>query len=244
MDKYLNKSYLVSGGYSITVIKYRQYNDVDIQFEDGYIKTVSMKEVLSGQIKNPNYPSVCNKGFIGFGDFYPTKDGITTKCYSTWSRMFTRCYNEKYHIKRPTYRDVTVCEEWYNFQNFAKWFETNYIEGFPLDKDILVKGNKIYSPETCCFVPSEINSLVIKSNSKRGECPIGVNKKGNKFQARVKIGKRESLDLGLFNTKEEAFQVYKKAKEDYIKKVAKKWKHLITPQTYQALINYEVEITD
>ena len=133
--------------------------------------------------------------------------------------------------------------EWHNFQVFAKWFDENYKEGFVLDKDILLKGNKIYSPDTCVFVPREINGIFTLRQNKRGDYPIGVLKNGNKFQANiVRYNKREYL--GTFNTPEEAFQVYKVAKEDYIRHVANKWKNQITEECYQALLNYKIEITD
>jgi len=120
---------------------------------------------------------------------------------------------------------------------------SNYERDFHLDKDILVKGNKVYSPETCCFVPVEINILLIKNNSKRGNLPIGVSKNGNKFQATISKGViREHL--GTFEISEEAFEAYKIAKEVYIKELADKWRGQITEQTYQALINYKVKIND
>lgn len=70
-----------------------------------------------------------------------------------WYGMFTRCYNPNYHAVEPTYKDACVCEEWWTASNFKKWFDENYVEGYQLDKDILVKGNKVYGPNTCCFVP-------------------------------------------------------------------------------------------
>ena len=80
--------------------------------------------------------------------------------YDTWVGMIRRCYSEKSLIKRPTYKDVTICEEWYNFQNFAKWFENNYVEGLHLDKDLLSKEKKIYSPKSCCFITLQNNSKI------------------------------------------------------------------------------------
>ena len=157
--------------------------------------------------------------------------------------MIFRCHSDK--CKSNSYKDVTVCEEWHNFQTFAKWFEDNWkshMEGWALEKDILVKGNKIYSPDTCCFVPSEINNLFITNKYKRGDYPIGVRKKVNGFKAR--IYKDKEIHLGYFNTPEEAFQAYKVAKEEYIKEIADKWKDKIDPRVYQAMYNYKVEITD
>ena len=118
-------------------------------------------------------------------------------------------------------------------------------EGWHLDKDILIKGNKIYSPKTCCFVPREINNLLISRRNGRGDLPIGVtkDKKLEKFIAQVSINKKQ-VRLGTFGTPEEAFQAYKTAKENYIKQKAEEWKGLIDPRVYQAMYEYQVEITD
>lgn len=157
--------------------------------------------------------------------------------------MLSRCYDKKYQEKQPAYIGCYVDNYLLGFQNFAKWFEENYNEGFHLDKDILVKGNKVYSPQTCCFVPQEINKLFTKSTKLRGNLPIGVSKLGSRFVAQVNInGKR--IHLGCFTTPEEAFQAYKTAKEKQIKEVADKWKDLIDLKVYQAMYNYKVEIND
>jgi hypothetical protein len=162
--------------------------------------------------------------------------------------MIERCYSEKEKLKFPSYENVSVCEEWHNFSNYTKWYEENYnpeyMQSWHLDKDILVKGNKIYSPETCRLVPPAINGLFLKKNLNRGNCPIGVsfNIKDNKYRACIMKDKR--ITLGRFKTPEEAFQAYKTAKEQYIKEVADKWKDLIDIKVYEAMYNYKVEITD
>jgi hypothetical protein len=178
-----------------------------------------------------------------------TINGKSTPHYSRWRDMKTRCYNEKAQKRDVVYQNVIVCDEWHDFQVFAEWFEQNYnpetMKGWQLDKDILVKNNKIYSPDRCCFVPKEINVLFTKRKSKRGDFPIGVtyHSRDLKFMARIiKYGK--VYHLGYFDTAQKAFQVYKVAKEDYIKEVAEKWKDKITLNVYNALINYKVEITD
>ena len=159
--------------------------------------------------------------------------------------MLERCYSKKKHKKRPTYVESYVDNRWHNFKTFAEWSECNWKhwmdETWHLDKDILIKGNKIYSPETCCFVPRTINTLFTKSEAKRGDYPIGVSKEKNyrKFKATFK-----KTTLGRYTTAEEAFQAYKDAKEKYIKEVADKWKGLISDKVYQAMYNYQVEITD
>ena len=233
-------------GYIITIISYTNNVNISIKFEDNtgtILDSVAYKEFKNGHIKNPNHPSICSVGFYGKGAYKAKINGKHTASYLVWRMMILRCYSEKEFLKRPTYKEVTVCEEWQNFQNFAQWFENNYIEGFELDKDILFKGNKIYSPETCCFVPSEINNLFIKSNTIRGKLPIGVRKNYKKYAMAIsKYGK--CFTMSNHNTPEEAFQAYKTEKEQYIKEVADKWKGLVAPKVYEALYNYQVEITD
>jgi hypothetical protein len=184
-------------------------------------------------------------GYIGEGKYLVSIKRKHTKIYITWRGLLERCYSESYHIKKPTYKDCSVHPDWHNFQVFAEWFEKNYVEGFELDKDILIKGNKIYSPETCCFIPPEVNTLFTKSNKARGEYPIGVSfvKSIKKFISQLSIENRQ-INLGYFDTPEEAFYAYKIGKEDYIKLVGDKYKSRITEACYQALTKYKVEITD
>jgi len=119
------------------------------------------------------------------------------------------------------------------------------LSGWALDKDILQKGNKLYSKDTCCFVPQEVNSLLIKRDNSRGEYPVGVcfRKATGKFMAQLTVNGKQKT-LGYFTTPEEAFQVYKAAKEAQIKAVADKWKYLLDERVFQALLAYEVNIDD
>ena len=91
-------------------------------------------------------------GFNSGGEFRPSVGGNHTKPYATWKSMLMRCYSDKYHLKSPSYIGCSVCDEWLDFQVFAKWFSVNYEDGKQLDKDIKIEGNKIYSPDTCLFV--------------------------------------------------------------------------------------------
>jgi hypothetical protein len=194
-------------------------------------------------MKDKTNPSVYGIGYIGIGTYKRHIGTKGTKEYKTWQGMLERCYSDKLQAKYPTYQGCSVDKRWHNFQVFAKWFENNYVGGWELDKDILIKGNKIYSPETCCFVPHEVNILFIKRDKLRGNLPIGVIKKGDKFASRLSIKSIKEY-LGTFNTSEEAFQAYKIAKELRIKELANKYKDQITEACYQALINYKIEITD
>ena len=121
-----------------------------------------------------------------------------------------------------------------------------------LDKDILCKGNKIYSPETCIFVPNNINILFVKRDKMRGEYPIGVNYHKQHKKLYVSCGiinkdnKHKQKFLGLFPLDKpfQAFYTYKQFKENYIKQVADEYRDLIPQKLYEAMYSYEVEIND
>ena len=248
-DERLNKVGYNNNGERMIIIRYGNSNDIDVQFDDATIvEHKQYNDFKKRRIKNPMTPTVCGVGFIGIGRFKSVdENGKHTKCYDTWSSMYTRCYNPKFQEKYPTYENCTVCEEWNNYQMYGKWFEENYYEveneKMALDKDILKKGNKVYSPDTCVFVPQSINKLFVKSNKIRGDYPIGVYKYKDKFQAHLNKGNK-LINLGYFNTPEEAFLAYKEAKEQYIKEVAEEYKDKIPYRLYEALMNYEVEIDD
>jgi len=175
-------------------------------------------------------------------------DGKDIREYKLWTSMLQRCFDEKYKQNQPTYKDVTCSKDWFSMTKFIEdvsQMKGFGLEGWQLDKDIIQKGNKLYSKDTCCFVPLEVNILLTKRDKSRGEYPIGVcfDKTMGKFMAKLRInGKRKFL--GRFTTPEEAFQVYKLAKEAHIKVVAQKWKHLIEERVFQALMTYEVNIDD
>ena len=235
-------------GSKMEIVNYRNANDIDVYFEE-YDCIVENKQYKNFKIGNIRCPYNRNKynGFLGEGKYNTKENGKKTKCYQTWFNMLIRCYDEEYKNKKTTYKDATVCEEWHNFQNFAKWYEENYYgvkdEEMQLDKDILCKGNKIYSPETCIYVPERINILFVKSLTNKGDYPIGVVKNGKKYNWQLSKKDRRIRGYG-FNTPEEAFYGYKQAKEQYIKEVAEEYKDKIPQKLYEAMYKYEVEITD
>ena len=238
-----------NNGEKMIIVRCGDAKDISVQFDDGTIvEHRTYDEFKTGRIKNPFFPIVYGVGFIGVGKFKTCdKNGKKTKCYMTWLNMLMRCYDPKRQEKYPTYKGCTVCEEWWNFQNFAEWYYSHYYEieneKMNLDKDILHKGNKVYSPNNCVFVPQFINTLFVKCDKVRGDCPIGVRKKGNKFEAQLSRGNGME-HLGYYTTPIEAFQAYKKAKEQYIKEVAEEYKDKIPQKLYDAMMNYEVEIDD
>ena len=181
----------------------------------------------------------------GINDVYLSADNLYV--YQRWTRLLRRCYDPKYTNRFPTYQQCSVCDEWLVFSNFKAWFDDNYIEGYEIDKDIIGGNSKVYSPETCCFVPQEINKLLIKADSRRGQYPIGVSyhKKKNKYRVCL-AHKSKILHIGYFNTVEEAFNAYKADKEAYIKAIAKEYyvQGKISKQVFEALLNYKVKISD
>jgi hypothetical protein len=177
-------------------------------------------------------------GFIGVGNYKSRNRSNHTKEYDTWCAMLQRCYDDKLHLRHPSYKECEVIQEWHNFQNFAKWFGENYIETYQLDKDLLVKDNKVYSPKTCCFVPQEINLALIKPMNKR-ELPLGVYKHHNRFVTHIKVGKISTYK-GIFSTIIEAVQCYKREKEQQLIDLAIRYKNTISSDTYTALLNYKI----
>lgn len=244
-------------GSKMIISEYRNTRNINVYFEEynWTAKSVQYGDFKNGNIKCPYEPRVFGVGYIGEGKYKVSKNGKNTKCYTAWISMLNRCYDEKLHKKRPTYIDSEVCNEWLCFQNFAEWYYNNHyeIEGqrMCLDKDILYKGNKMYSPENCVFVPNNINVLFTKSDKARGEYPIGVvyHKQHKKFMAQCNVYDNERKikrikHLGYYETLEKAFKVYKEFKESYIKQIADCYKDRIPEKLYDAMYKYEVEITD
>ena len=146
----------------------------------------------------------------------PTINNVQVECpfYRRWRSMITRCYSAKYQKRQPTYKGCTVCDEWLTFSNFKSWMETQDWEGKCLDKDLLVYQNKVYSPETCCFVNKEINNFITLHSNKRGDFPLGVyyNSNKNKIVGQCANGDGISEYLGYYETPEEAHKAWQKAK--------------------------------
>ncbi len=221
--------------------------NISVKIDDKYIlKNIRYDHFKDKSIINPYHASVYGVGYMGQGKYKSKINGKTTQAYQTWQHMLERGYSDQLKNKQPTYKDVTVCEEWKCFQDFAKWHEETWkphMRKWHLDKDIIKKGNKVYSPETCDFVSNDINVLFSKRQNYRGEYPIGVFKQLHRYYAKIsKFGKQ--VRLGGYATKEEAFEAYRIAKEEYNKEVAEIWKSLISPRIYNAMYNYNVEITD
>ena len=235
-------------GCLMKIIEYRKSNDITVEFQDEHkYKTNSRYDRFkSGNIKNIYAPFLKCSCNVCLGNTTSKIDKKNKKSYDVWNSMIQRCYLTTYQKRQPTYIGCSVCDEWLCFENFEKWFNENYYE-IPnervcLDKDILVKGNKIYSPSTCIFVPQNINTLFTKCNVNRGKYPIGVQL--TKTKSKPYRAEMRGHYIGHFETTEEAFQAYKKVKEQHIKEIANEYKDKIPQKLYEALYAYKVEITD
>lgn len=225
--------------YSLVVYKNTK-TPVEIICPDGHHFWQSPATHLKGSGCRYCYDKVRKKLIYGVGvnDLENTKG---TRLYKEWCGILVRCFSPSYRKQFKSYEGVTVCEEWLTLSNFKKWFDENYIEGYSLDKDILKSNNRIYSPETCCFVPQKINMLVVP----HGKGKHGTTKSEKGFIARISKN-REVIKIGEFATLYEANQAYKQEKESYVKEVATDYYNRgeISERVYNALMNWKIEIKD
>lgn len=245
-------------GCPMKVVDYVDCRNVIIEFQDNYRECVkcTWANFENGKVKNHYAPYVCGVGMEGVK--YPvTINGQRTKEYTSWSAMITRCYTQTFsngenHYRR--YENVEVCDEWFLYENYYEWLhnQENFdkwilLDNGVVDKDILVKGNKVYSPNTCCLVPENVNALFLKADRVRWKYPIGVTYKTRDkvFEVQCRLNGKETY-LGRRATPEQGFLLYKEYKESYIKQVAQEeyTKGNITKRCYDAMMNYQVEITD
>lgn len=242
-------------GSKMIIKKYRKATDIDVYFPEynWAFKHGTYQSFKKGLIKCPYEPRVYNVGYIGEGKYKVSENGKNTDKYGIWHSMLRRCYDPKYQENKPTYKGCKVEDYLLNFQHMAEWINENYYEVpgevMCLDKDILCKGNKVYSRETCIFVPERINLLFVKRGNDRGKEPIGVSDlpSGN-YRVDCNNGYGKSVYLGVYSTEEEAFNIYKEYKEKVIKEVIDLYEGKIPEPHYsrlrEAMYNYEVDIDD
>ena len=232
------------GGTDCIVLEYKGCRDVTVQFLDknGYITKTHLKTLRSGGVKNPFDRTIYGIGYIGVGKHKPSLNGKDTKVYKLWASVICRTYHEYSLTKYPTYRDVEICDEWLSFQNFADWCLGNefFNLGYCLDKDILSNGDKIYSAETCCFIPYEINTLFLDNSYNKGSLPTGATERDGRYRVRVSKGGSGKY-IGTYDTPEEALKIYARFKESYVKDVARKWEGKIDDKVFQKLMVWKVK---
>lgn len=268
MGKYLNESVpakervgqvgVNKDGDKMEIIDYNSYEDVIVEFLDGNGCVVHTQYInfLKGYVKNYNRVVYGNHGYLGQGPYsseHRDENGkrILHNEYKIWAGMHKRA--ENFDGKHPSYKDVTVCKEWYNFQNFAKWYnEHKYAledDFLCLDKDILYPESRIYSPKTCCLIPNSINEIFKDfSNYKNDGLPIGVTRRTDSKSVRYRARTTSINEFGdvvyvnkTFTNVPDAYLFYKENKEKYVKFIAEKYKDVIDVNIYLKLIDFEVK---
>lgn len=235
----------------IRIIEYYNANNIIVEFCESHNRiSVYYAAIKNGNIKdrepvNPAY-KIYGVGVIGYG-LYTSK--TCPAIYRKWRLMLERCYDTNGRAKNPAYNDCAVCAEWHNFQNFAKWFLAEKIPlDYELDKDIVNKNSRLYSPQTCLLIPKEINRTFHYQRSARGSNPIGVHEVSKDkyplpYVAAVGINGHCTY-IGNYLTKEQAFEAYRNKKRQVINEMAEKYKDVISDRAYRSLLNYRIDIND
>lgn len=230
-----------------TVIEANGCNDVLVRFNlTGAVVRVFSSQIKTGCIKDLMCPIKFGVGFIGVGDHKSEINGKPCKAYSVWSGMMSRCYNENNKCyDRYGRRGVKVADEWHNYQNFAEWCLTQVNfnrEDFQIDKDLKNKGSLIYSIDNCEFIPKKLNILLTGTSHKKDGLPVGVQRYHSGFSVQASIGGDKYNKYG-FKCENEAFNHYKKVKEDYIKEQANHYFELgdISKCIFNSLMNWSID---
>lgn len=143
--------------------------------------------------------------------------------YAAWLGMLERAYSVSYQEKYPTYKRVTVGTEWLLFSNFYKWYKSNYVEGWHLDKDLKEVGNLCYRESTCLYIPPDLNLLSFSQDRVEGQLSKGVYLyKGTECYTASCAGNY----LGRFKSEAEASAAYKTEKNRSIVAAAIRYPHL------------------
>lgn len=251
--------YVLNCGWKCKVKEYVNALNVVIEFDDRSTQIAPFANIKNGGVKPLNYPSVYGIGFFGIGRFIPRsykpKDDqivVDQKIYRHWVKLLDRVYNleNKHSSSNKTYKGCTIDPDWHNFQNFCEWTLTQKYwneKDAHLDKDLLVKGNKHYSPSTCCYIPSKINLFISGCKISEKGLPRGVNyikprTKGSKqgYIARCYF-KSDREYLGYYDDKDQASIVYNARKKEVAMSLIAEYTDVISEPASKAFHRYLID---
>jgi hypothetical protein len=221
------------------IIEYTNTASAIIEFQDEhkYTTNTTYQNFKIGKIANPYDKTVFGIGCLGVGGYMAKVNNKLTDEYNSWKNLLARCYSDKYRYLHKTYEDCYMCDDWLNFQNHAAWYYENWYdvgEGrMHIDKDILIKGNKLYSPETCLIVPQRVN-MMFMTKGRKDDLPTGITKNTSGTYVSCYNGKR----YGTFKTLEEAVKEHDKQKRIHIKKVVEEYGNKLPPQIQEILLKW------
>ena len=232
-------------GTPMRIVDFTRHDDVTIEFLDlhNMKKKTTYSNFKNGGIKNPYDRTIRGIGYLGEGEYMTNQSLHERRAFGIWCGMIDRVYNEEKRSKYETYSDCIICDEWQNYQIFREWYDKEFYqvgtERMHIDKDILYKNNRVYSPQTCLLVPQRINMLFMHKPNKYN-LPNGIKPTcGGKYEARY-----NHKYLGVFNTVEEAAIAHDKEKKKAVIEIANEYKYKIPDKVYQALINWIPDYID
>lgn len=225
-------------GTEMKIVRYNNSADITVEFQDEHRYQVNITYCnFTRGVFNPYDKVICGVGCTGVGEYRMFIDGthIHTDEYVSWYNMICRCYKDK---RATAYKDCEVCSEWLNFQNYAEWYSDNFYdigEGrMHIDKDILIEGNRVYSPDTCIFVPQRINMIFMKKNRNTdSDLPTGINRCVNGFRSTY-----NGKSLGVSKTLEEAIDKYNIQKRLHIKQQVEEYRERMPPRICDILLSW------
>jgi len=239
----------------MTAADYNNSRDMFAVFDNGERTHTTWQNFMNGHVRNAFTPSVMGLGYLGKGNYPTIKNGQADKVYALWLNMLTRTYNSKFHKFNPRYEDCEIDPVWLNYSTFYEDVQRMcphfYDEDvqYELDKDLLHKGNRVYGPNTCCFLPGELNTILLQATSARGEYPVGVTlytqSSINPYRATIsRSGAGKPKLVKGFPTIEEAFVWYCAQKKVYLLERVEYWRKYLTKDAYMALLRWEPCIDD
>lgn len=211
------------------IVDLKDSYDITVMFYDGYYVNVNKGNLDKGKVRNPHHPS--NKSY-GVGLFDSTsvgKDPDVMKIINSWNNMLQRCYSARFHKRQPSYKEVVVCERWKTYSNFESDIMSmyNYEKflkyGWVLDKDALKGDVSIYSPETCCFIPKRLNSMLASLDG-LFDSSVGASKVPS---GKYRTSASTNCNSKCFDTKEEALFEYRKIRCSLFVSELEKWKDIV-----------------